>query len=74
MGDRSPEEIRASIEANRKALALSLERLRGEVAEITNWRKQLSNHRREAIIAAVLAGFLAGGGLLVRPRRRRRRS
>ena len=36
MGDRSPEEIRASIEENRKALAVSLDKLRGEVAEITN--------------------------------------
>jgi hypothetical protein len=63
MSDRSPEEIRASIEANRKALAVSVERLRGEVAEITDWRKQLSGHRREAILGAVLAGFLAGGGL-----------
>ncbi len=63
MADRSPEEIRASIEANRKALAVSVEKLRGEVAEITDWRKQLSSHRREAIVGAVIAGFLAGGGL-----------
>ncbi|MGD0197839.1 MAG: DUF3618 domain-containing protein [Solirubrobacteraceae bacterium] len=71
MGDRSPEEIRASIEANRQALALSLDRLRGEVAEMTDWRKQLSNHRREAVFGAILAGFLAGGGLFARPRRKR---
>jgi hypothetical protein len=69
MGGRSPDEIRASIEANREALAVSLDRLRGEVAELTNWRKQLSTHRREAAIGAILAGFIAGGGLFARPRR-----
>jgi hypothetical protein len=73
MGDRSPEEIRASIEANRKALAVSIDKLRGEVAEITNWRKQLTVHRREAIIGAVIAGFLAGGGLAGFGRKRKRR-
>ena len=39
---RTPEEIRASIEANRTELAHSLARLRGEVAEITDWRKQIA--------------------------------
>lgn len=72
MGERKPEEIRASIEANRQALAVSVARLRGEVAEITDWRKQLSSHRSEAIVAAIIAGFLAGGGLVARPRRKRR--
>ena len=62
MSDRTPEQIRASIELNRKALALSIDKLRGEVAEITNWRKQLSQHRREAIVGALLAGFFLGGG------------
>ena len=64
MPDRSPEEIRRSIEANRQALAISIDRLRGEVAEITDWRKQLSQHRREAILGAVIA---ATSGFLVPP-------
>jgi hypothetical protein len=72
MGERSPEEIRRSIEANRQALAVSIDRLRGEVAEITDWRKQLSQHRRPAALGAVLAGFVLGGGLLGRPRRKKR--
>jgi hypothetical protein len=71
MAERSPEEIRKSIEANREALALSIERLRGEVAEITDWRKQLSEHQRPAMLGAVIAGFLLGGGLLGARRRRR---
>jgi redox-regulated HSP33 family molecular chaperone len=70
MPERSPEEIRRSIEANREALAVSIERLRGEVAELTDWRKQLSQHQRPAILTAVLAGFLVGGGLLGKRRKR----
>jgi hypothetical protein len=77
MPTRTPEEIRASIERNRQELGVSLGRLRGEVAELTDWRKQLVVHRREALIGAAVAGFVLGGGLaglggLVFGRRRRR--
>jgi len=71
MPDRTPEEIRRSIEANRAALALSVAKLRGEVAEITDWRKQLHEHQRPALISAAVAGFLLAGGLAVLRRRRR---
>jgi hypothetical protein len=67
---RKPEEIRKSIEANRLALGVSVEKLRGEVAEITDWRKQISQHRRETVIGGVLAGFLLGGGFAGRRRRK----
>jgi hypothetical protein len=70
MSDRSPEEIRRSIEQNRLALAVSVERLRGEVAELTNWRKQLAQHQRQAALGAVVAGFLLGGGLFGRRKKR----
>jgi hypothetical protein len=63
MPERSAEEIRASIEANRKQLGVSVERLRGEVAEITDWRKQIRRHQRNAVIGAAVAGFVIGGGL-----------
>jgi hypothetical protein len=72
MAGRSPDEIRASIEANRMALAVSVAKLRGEVAEITDWRKQLNEHRRPALLGAGIAGFLIGGGLAALGRRRRR--
>ena len=71
MSGRTPEEIRASIQENRMALAVSIEKLRGEVAEITNWRKQVSEHQRPALVSAALAGFLLAGGLAVFRRRRR---
>jgi hypothetical protein len=60
---RTPEEIRASIEANRVQLAHSLERLRGEVAEATDWRKQIVMHQKQVLIGAAVAGFVLGGGI-----------
>jgi Protein of unknown function (DUF3618) len=60
---RSPEEIRRSIEANRAELGLAVERLRGEVAEITDWRGHLQRHRKQVIIGAAVAGFVLGGGI-----------
>jgi len=60
---RTPEEIRRSIEANRAELGMAVERLRGEVAETTDWRAQLNRHRREALIVAAVAGFVLGGGI-----------
>jgi hypothetical protein len=61
---RTPEEIRASIEANREALAVEVVRLRGEVAEITDWRKQLRKNQPAVLAASAVGGFLVGGGLV----------
>jgi len=74
---RTPEEIRRSIEANRAELGLAVERLRGEVAEVADWRRQLREHQKEAMIGAAVAGFVLGGGIaavtgLLSGRRRRR--
>jgi Protein of unknown function (DUF3618) len=63
MPARSPEEIRASIEQNRQELGTSLERLRGEVVRITDWRAQLRRHRTQVVVGAVVAGFVLGGGI-----------
>ena len=63
MPTRTPEEIRRSIESNRAELALSLGRLRGEVAEVTDWRKQITRHRKQVIVGAAVAGFVIGGGI-----------
>jgi hypothetical protein len=78
MPTRSPEEIRASIEQNRAELGQSLERLRGEVVRLTDWRGQLRVHQPQAVIAAGVAGFVIGGGIaalggVVFGRRRRRK-
>jgi hypothetical protein len=63
MPQRSPEEIRASIAANRAELAVSMERLRGEVAVVTDWRQQIRDHQQEVLIGAAVAGFVLGGGI-----------
>ncbi len=78
MPTRTPEQIRASIEANRRELGTSIEVLRSEVTALTDWRRQLREHRREALIAAAVAGFVIGGGIagvtgILFGRKRRRR-
>jgi Protein of unknown function (DUF3618) len=60
---RTPEEIRRSIEANRADMGLALDRLRAEVAEVTDWRKQINRRRKEILIGAAVAGFVLGGGI-----------
>jgi transketolase N-terminal domain/subunit len=77
MPTRSPEEIRQSIEANRAELGMAVEKLRQEVAVVTDWRGQLRAHQKEVLIGAAVAGFVLGGGIaaatgLLTGRRRRR--
>jgi hypothetical protein len=60
---RSPEEIRQSIEANRHELVRSVDKLRAEVAVVTDWRRHVRRHKREVIIGAAVAGFVIGGGI-----------
>ena len=60
---RSPAEIRASIEANRQELGAALERLRAEAQEAADWRKQLRTHQQQVVIGAAVAGFVIGGGI-----------
>jgi hypothetical protein len=63
MPARTADEIRASIEQNRQELGTSLEKLRGEVVRITDWRAQLRRHRTQVLIGAGVAGFILGGGI-----------
>ncbi|HEY2766611.1 MAG TPA: DUF3618 domain-containing protein [Solirubrobacteraceae bacterium] len=69
MAQRSADEIRTSMEVNRGELELSIQRLRGEVAELTDWRAHVARHRRELLIGAAVVGFMLGAR---RMRRRRR--
>jgi hypothetical protein len=72
MPSRSPAEIRNSIESNRMELAVSVDRLRGEVARITDWRGQIEAHRSELTAGAAALGVLMATRMLKRRRRRRR--
>jgi hypothetical protein len=60
---RSAEEIRRSIEANRAELGMAVEKLRGEVAVVTDWRSQLRANQKNVLIGAAVAGFVLGGGI-----------
>ncbi|HEY1457968.1 MAG TPA: DUF3618 domain-containing protein [Solirubrobacteraceae bacterium] len=63
MPQRSAAEIRSSIEANRAEFGVSLARLQGQVAELTDWRSQFGRHRGEVLVGAAVAGFVIGGGI-----------
>jgi hypothetical protein len=60
---RTAEEIRRSIEANRAELGLAVERLRAEVDEVKDWRKQINKRRQQVLIGVAVAGFVLGGGI-----------
>jgi hypothetical protein len=60
---RTPEQIRASIEANRKELGTSVEKLHAEIAVLTDWRGQIVKHQKNLVVGAAVAGFVIGGGI-----------
>ena len=66
---RSSDQIRADIERQRTELSHSVEALRGKVAELTDWRRQIREHRRELAIGAAVVGFAIGGMIALRRRR-----
>lgn len=61
---RTPEEIRKSIEAQRTELASSVVELTAGVQLATNWRRQVARHPKEIAGAAAAVGFILGGGLV----------
>jgi hypothetical protein len=63
MPARSPEQIRDSMERNRKELGTAVEHLRVEVVKLTDWRSQLRQYEPQVLIGAGVAGFVLGGGL-----------
>ena len=69
MQQRSAAEIKSSIESNRMELARSVDRLRGEVARVTDWRGQLRRHQGELIAGAAVVGLIVGARMLRRRRR-----
>ena len=65
---RTSAEIRRDVEAQRQELGHSVEALRGRVAELTDWRRQVREHRRELIFGAAVVGFAVGGLMALRRR------
>jgi Protein of unknown function (DUF3618) len=67
---RSAAEIRRDIDIQRQQLGGSVEELRGKVTELTDWRRQVREHKQELIYAAAAVGFVVGGLAMLRRRRR----
>jgi uncharacterized protein DUF3618 len=67
---RSAAEIRRDIDIQRQQLGTSVEELRGKVTELTDWRRQVREHKQELIYAAAAVGFVVGGLAMFRRRRR----
>lgn len=68
---RSPAEIRRDIEAKRLQLGGSVEALRVRVNELTDWRRQVEEHKQQLIVGAAAVGFLIGARAMMRRRKRR---
>ncbi len=69
MAQRSPAEIRRSIESHRMELATSVDNLRGEVARMTDWRGYVERHRSELLAGAAVVGLVLGARMMRRRRR-----
>jgi dienelactone hydrolase len=72
MATRSPDEIRGSVERRRRELAVSVEELRTKVQRLTDWRRQVNEHRTAVIVGATVVGFAVGGGIAALLGRRKR--
>ncbi len=70
MPERSAAEIRRDIDVQRRDLGRSVEALRGRVTELTDWRRQVQEHRQQLIAGAAVAGFAVGTLMMLRRRRR----
>ena len=68
---RTAAEIRRDIDLQQVELAASVTALRTRVTELTDWRRQISEHREQLITGAAVAGFVIGGIVALRRRRRR---
>jgi len=66
---RSAAEIRRDIDLQRRDLGSAVEILRGRVTELTDWRRQVAEHRSQLIVGAAVAGFALGGLMMLRRRR-----
>jgi hypothetical protein len=69
MSERSAAEIRRDIDLQRQDLGRSVEALRGRVTELTDWRRQVKEHKQQLVVGAAVVGFALGGLMMLRRRR-----
>ena len=67
---RSAAEIRRDIDVQRQQLGTSVEALRVRVTELTDWRRQVDEHRTQLIAGAAVVGFRDRRALMMLRRRR----
>jgi len=69
---RSPAEIRRDLDLKRRELGTSVEALRGKVNHLTDWRRQVDEHKEQLIMGAAAVGFVIGARAMLRRRKRNR--
>lgn len=69
---RSPAEIRRDIDFKRRELGGSVEALRGRVNELTDWRRQVEEHKQQLVMGAAAVGFFIGARAMLRRRKKNR--
>jgi hypothetical protein len=67
---RSSAEIRRDIDLKRRELGGSVELLRHRVNELTDWRRQVEEHKQQLIVGAAAVGFFVGVRAMMRRRNR----
>jgi len=68
---RSSHQIREDIHRQRQQLGTSVDALRGRVNELTDWRRQVAEHREQLIAGAAVVGFVVGARFMLKRRRNR---
>jgi hypothetical protein len=66
---RSADQIRRDIDVQREQLGTSVAALRGRVTELTDWRRQVREHKQQLVVAAAAVGFAIGVRAMLRRRR-----
>jgi Protein of unknown function (DUF3618) len=69
-GTRSAEQIRNDIVQQRHELSRSVDALRNRWVQVTDVRRQVSEHRKELAVGAAVVGLMIGGVVALRRRRR----
>ena len=68
-GTRSADQIRRDIVQQRQQFGRSVEALRNRWVQVTDVRRQISEHRTELAVGAAVVGFLIGGAIALGRRR-----
>jgi hypothetical protein len=68
-GTRSADQIRNDIVQQRQEFGRSVEALRNRWVQVTDVRRQISEHRTELAVGAAVVGFLIGGAIALGRRR-----